>query len=111
MNRAFGGEKMKGVRVSTKVKQPEFNPGGLDQTPKKPEYSRTVEAEMDRCRDKTAEDTTQKTITINTVKQVPISNYTVTYSVAERARILSAASQHREAPRMSASFASSNLKS
>ena len=48
---------------------------------------------MNRARDITAEDNIQKTITINTVKQVPISNYTVTQSVAERAIILSVALQ------------------
>ena len=78
------------VRVSTK---PESNPGGLGQTPKKQEDSRTEEAEMNRARDITAEDNIQKTITINTVKQVPISNYTVTQSVAKRAMILSVALQ------------------
>ena len=92
------------------VKEPVSNPGGLDQTPQKQEDSKTESTEIDKTMGKRAEDTTPKTVTINKVKQMPISSYTVTQSVADRARMLSAAAQHREASRMSASFASPDLK-
>jgi hypothetical protein len=76
---------------------------------KKPDF-KTKGTDIDKTIDERAEDITQKTVTINKVKQVSISSYTVTKSVADTARMLSAAARYREVLRMSASFASPALK-
>ena len=55
------------------VKKPESNPGGLDQTPEKPDF-KTKGTEIDKTMDERAEDITQKTVTINKVKQTSISS-------------------------------------